>query len=115
MALTFKSIGKKLGRAAKKVLKPATVAGLTLINPGLGAAAAKALALKGVVKTATSAAGAILRPPAMPSPSETVAVHGAMPVSQFAPPESVPAMPWVQFRGIMWEAYQKGLRGEVLT
>lgn len=132
MALTFKSIGRAIGKTVKTLAKPAAIAGLSLINPALGAAAAKAVAVGGAVRSATSSVAGILGKKATSSvttlaavqpvvsvmqpsyPEGAVAIGGAMPVLN-APPAEVPAMPWATFRGIMWEAYQKGVRGEVLT
>lgn len=58
-------------------------------------------------------------PAAFAGPAPVVLVEGPTPVLQhapsFSPPATVPEMPWSQFRGIMWEAYQKGRRGDVLT
>lgn len=131
MALTFKSLGRAIGKTVKTLAKPAAIVGLGMINPALGAIAGKAMGAATVAKTAAGTIGAILGKKAGTSPATTVelappaailtapAVMGALPMAgsipSYNPPSEVPAMPWATFRGIMWEAYQKGRRGEVLT
>lgn len=123
MALTFRSVGRAIGKGVKALAKPATVAGLTLINPALGGAAAKALALKGVVKKATTAIGQVLSIPSRgAAPNGVVQLAPTAPVLQMqqasspaAVPETVGPMPYQTFRGIMWRVYQAGRNGEQYT